>query len=62
VTQFHPTTVEYKIDQKYTVETDGKTTTIGIKQFDVHALYGYFSAPKIDSYVFLTAKILAWQY
>ena len=61
VTQYQPTTTVYKIDDKYTLETDGKTTTIGIKQFEVNALYDYFTAPKIDPSAFLTAKILNWQ-
>lgn len=60
-TQYQPTTTVYKIDDKYTLETDGKTTTIGIKQFDVPALYEYFAAPKIDPSAFLTAKIINWQ-
>jgi hypothetical protein len=60
-TQYQPTTTVYKIDDKYTLETDGKTTTIGIKQFDVPALYDYFTAPKIDPSAFLTAKIINWQ-
>jgi Domain of unknown function (DUF4139)/N-terminal domain of unknown function (DUF4140) len=61
VTQIQPTTTVFKIDDKYTLETDGKTTTIGIKQFDVPSLYDYYSAPKIDPSVFLTAKIVNWQ-
>ena len=60
-TQYQPTTTVYKIDDKYTLETDGKTTTIGIKQFTVPALYDYFTAPKIDPSAFLTAKIINWQ-
>jgi Domain of unknown function (DUF4139)/N-terminal domain of unknown function (DUF4140) len=60
-TQYQPTAVEYKIDDKYSIETDGKTTTIGIKQSDIPALYDYFTAPKIDPSVFLTAKIVNWQ-
>ena len=60
-TQYQPTTTVYKIDDKYTLETDGKTTTIGIKQFEVNALYDYFTAPKIDPSAFLTAKIINWQ-
>jgi hypothetical protein len=59
--QYQPTTTIYKIDDKYTLETDGKTTTIGIKQFEVPALYDYFTAPKIDASAFLTAKIINWQ-
>ncbi|HEX3768833.1 MAG TPA: DUF4139 domain-containing protein, partial [Puia sp.] len=61
VTQIQPTTTVFKIDDKYSLETDGKTTTIGIKQFDVPSLYDYYSAPKIDPSVFLTAKIINWQ-
>ena len=61
ITQYQPTNVLYKIDEKYSLETDGKTTTIGIKRMDVSAQYEYFSAPKVDPSVFLTAKILNWQ-
>jgi uncharacterized protein (TIGR02231 family) len=61
ITQFQPTTTVFKIDDKYSLETDGKTTTIGIKQFDVPSIYDYYSAPKIDASVFLTAKIVNWQ-
>jgi len=60
-TQYQPTTLVYKIDDKYTLETDGKTTTIGMKQFDVPALYNYVSTPKIDPSAFLTANIINWQ-
>jgi uncharacterized protein (TIGR02231 family) len=61
ITQFQPTTTIFRIDDKYTLETDGKTATIGIKQFDVPSQYDYYSAPKIDPSVFLTAKIVNWQ-
>jgi hypothetical protein len=60
-TQFQPTTTVYRIDDKYTLETDGKTTTIGIKQFEIPAIYDYYAAPKIDPSAFLTAKIINWQ-
>jgi hypothetical protein len=60
-TQYQPTAVVYKIEEKYSIETDGKTTTIGIKNFPVPALYDYYSAPKVDASAFLTAKILNWQ-
>jgi uncharacterized protein (TIGR02231 family) len=51
----------YRIEDKYSLETDGKTTTIGIKEFDMPALYDYYTAPKIDPSVFLSAKIPNWQ-
>ncbi len=61
LTQFQPTTMIYRIDDKYTLETDGKTTTIGIKQFEMPALYDYYATPKIDPSAFLTAKVVNWQ-
>jgi hypothetical protein len=61
VTQFQPTTMIYKIDDRYTLETDGKTTTIGITAFDMPALYDYVTTPKIDPSAFLTARIINWQ-
>jgi hypothetical protein len=60
-TQYQPTTTVFKIDDKYTLETDGKTTTIGIKQFEIPAIYDYYTAPKVDPSAFLTAKIINWQ-
>jgi Domain of unknown function (DUF4139) len=60
-TQFQPTTTIYKIDDKYNLETDGKTTTIGIKEFNIPAIYDYYTSPKIDPSAFLTAKITNWQ-
>ena len=60
-TQYEPTNTVYKIQDKYNLETDGKTTTIGIKQFEIPALYDYFSVPKIDPSAFLSANIVNWQ-
>jgi hypothetical protein len=61
VTQFQPTTTVYRIDDKYSLETDGKTTTIGIRQFEIPAIYDYYVTPKIDPAAFLTARIINWQ-
>lgn len=60
-TQYQPTAIIYKIDEKYSQETDGKTTTIGIKRFEIPALYEYYTAPKLDPSAFLTAKVVNWQ-
>ena len=59
-TQYQQTTTVYKIDEKYTLETDGKTTTIGIKQMDIPALYEYNATPKLDPAAFLNAKVINW--
>ena len=60
-TQYQPTTIVFRIDDKYTLETDGKTTTIGIKQFQIPAINDYYTAPKVDPSAFLTARIINWQ-
>lgn len=60
-TQYQPTTTVYRINEKYTIETDGKTTTIGIKDFDIPASYEYYTTPKTDASAFLKAKIADWQ-
>jgi hypothetical protein len=60
-TQYQPTATVYRIDDKYTLESDGKTTTIGIRQLEVPAIYDYYSAPKVDPTAFLTARITGWQ-
>ncbi|MBS1946212.1 MAG: mucoidy inhibitor MuiA family protein [Bacteroidetes bacterium] len=59
--QYQPTTLLYKMEDPFTLETDGKTTTINIKQTSIPASYQYFSAPKIAPYAFLTAQILNWK-
>lgn len=60
-TEYQPTTVVYKVEEKYSLETDGKTTTIGIKQVEVPATYDYYAAPKVDPAAFLNARITNWQ-
>jgi hypothetical protein len=59
-TQYQPTTTVYKINDRYTLPSDGKTTTIGIKQMDIPAIYEYYTAPKTDPTAFLTARIINW--
>jgi hypothetical protein len=61
IAQYQPTTTIYKIEEKYTLETDGKTTTINMKNIEIGAQYQYFCAPKLDHSVYLSAKITNWQ-
>lgn len=60
-THYQPTVIVYRIDEKYTLEPDGKTTTIGIKQLSIPAGFQYYAAPKVDPTAFLTARIVDWQ-
>lgn len=60
-TEYKPTNTVYAIEDKYTLETDGKTTIIPIRRLAVPALFEYYAAPKLDPAAFLTAKIVSWQ-
>ncbi|HEX6332636.1 MAG TPA: DUF4139 domain-containing protein, partial [Flavisolibacter sp.] len=61
VTEYRPTTTTYRIEEKYTIETDGKTVTIAIRRSDISAQYEYVAAPKADPSAFLTAGIVNWE-
>ena len=55
------TTVEFTIDIPYTIFTDGKQYTVNIKTHEIPAYYEYYTAPKIDSYAYLTAQVTDWE-
>ncbi|MDB5251175.1 MAG: mucoidy inhibitor MuiA family protein [Flaviaesturariibacter sp.] len=61
VTQYQPVAIEYSIAEAYTLEPDGKSTTIGIREMDIPAVFEYAAVPKIDPSAFLTAGIVGWQ-
>lgn len=54
------TSFSYDIETPYTILNDGKTSTVEMKTMEVPALYEYYCAPKIETDVFLTAKITDW--
>ena len=58
---YQPTTTQYEIMIPYSVPNDGKQYTTDVKQHNVPAVFEYYSAPKIDPAVFLTANITNWQ-
>lgn len=54
------TSFSYDIETPYTILNDGKTSTVEMKTMEIPALYEYYCAPKIETDVFLTAKITDW--
>lgn len=60
-TQERTTSVEFKINIPYTIKTDGKQTTVQIKEHSLPAYYEYYCAPKIDPDAFLTAQVTDWE-
>jgi len=61
ITSYQPTTVVYEIKDPYTILNDGKTYTVDIDGFEIPALYEYYSVPKLEPDVYLTAKVIDWQ-
>ncbi|MFI5129833.1 MAG: mucoidy inhibitor MuiA family protein [Chitinophagales bacterium] len=60
-TVYQPTTTIFEIENPYSVPTDGKVYTVDINNFELNALYEYYSVPKLEATAFLTAKITEWQ-
>jgi uncharacterized protein (TIGR02231 family) len=54
------TNVEFSIENPYTVQSDGKVCVAEINQVEVNATYQYYAAPKMNTNVFLTAKVTDW--
>ena len=54
------TNFEFKIDNPYTIESDGKICTVAINKVEVNAKYQYAVVPKLSTDVFLTAQLTDW--
>ncbi|NCD68508.1 mucoidy inhibitor MuiA family protein [Mucilaginibacter agri] len=54
------TNVEFNIDNPYSIPSDGKQYLVEINQVSIPADYEYFTAPKLSTDVFLTAKLANW--
>ena len=52
--------LEYKIDEPYTIPSDGKDYSIKIKEIKLPVDYTYYSVPKLDEDAFLTAELPNW--
>jgi hypothetical protein len=53
--------MEYQIQSKMTIPTDGMDHRVQIDNFELKADYEYHTAPKIDPSVFLTAQVTGWE-
>jgi uncharacterized protein (TIGR02231 family) len=61
ITSYQPTTTIFEIEDPYSVPDDGKNYTADINDFEMDAVYEYYSVPKLDASAYLTAKIIDWQ-
>ena len=55
------TTTSFDINIPYTVPSDNKQYSVAVQDYNIPALYKYFSVPKIDKDAFLIARITAWE-
>ncbi len=56
-----PTSQSFDILLPYSVPSDGKIYVVEVKEDEIPAVYEHFSIPKIDTDVFLNAKIIDWE-
>jgi hypothetical protein len=54
------TTVEFNIENPYSIPSDSKQYLVAINDVEIKAGYQYFVAPKINTDVFLTAQLTDW--
>ena len=52
--------VEYELEQKQDIESDGKEHIVAIQEIALPATYNYHTVPKLDNGVFLLARVTDW--
>jgi uncharacterized protein (TIGR02231 family) len=55
------TSVDFAIDQPYTVISNNQSFSVDMVRYDLPAEYQYYSVPKIQNEAFLLANITNWQ-
>jgi len=53
--------VEFEIDLKYSIPSDGKSHMVSIMQEDISSTYQHFVVPKMDHEAFLVARMNGWE-
>ncbi len=54
------TAMEFTLDDPFTIKSDGEVRMSEMIEYEMDALYEYYTAPKLDLSAFLTARILHW--
>ncbi|NMM49124.1 mucoidy inhibitor MuiA family protein [Marinigracilibium pacificum] len=54
------TTVEFEIDEPYTVKSNSDKISVEVKTYNIDADYEYYAVPKLDRDAFLIARITNW--
>ncbi|MCW5900273.1 MAG: DUF4139 domain-containing protein [Flavobacteriales bacterium] len=59
--EFRTTTLEYIIETPFTIPSDGKAHTVGVRSHDIPANYKHYATPKLDKDAFLYARTTGWE-
>jgi uncharacterized protein (TIGR02231 family) len=51
------TSVEFKVNERYTIKSDGEKHTVDLTSYEMPALYKYYAVPKLDKDAFLLARV-----
>jgi hypothetical protein len=54
------TDVEFEIDEPYSIRSDGEMRSVDMIEYEIDALYQYYSVPKLDHDAFLIARLVKW--
>lgn len=55
-----PTSVEFVIDEAFTIPSGGRSKLIDLKEYKVKSVYDYYAVPKLSPGAYLVAKIIDW--
>lgn len=55
------TTLEFTVDEPYSIKSDGRNQTVDMVAYDLPATYHYYAAPKLDTDAFLKAQVTDWE-
>ncbi|MBK6264025.1 mucoidy inhibitor MuiA family protein [Marivirga sp. S37H4] len=53
--------VEFEVEEPYTIKTNWEALTVDLKDINVEAIYEYYAVPKLDKNAFLMARIINWE-
>jgi len=54
------TNVEFKLDEPFSIKSDGEVRATEMIEYELDALYEYYCVPKLETDAFLVAKVLNW--
>jgi uncharacterized protein (TIGR02231 family) len=58
---YRTTTVEFMIETPFTIPSDGKAHTVGVKSHSIPATFKHYATPKLDKDAFLYARTTGWE-